>query len=95
MSKTSFVSDELIGCSCVLVMMLLYIYDVFFLRISNIYMVTTRKIFKQALDHCKRNEESIRNENLAKNLLNQDMNNYWKHVKSRRGKHTDKTGLYF
>ena len=57
------------------------------IRSGAIYnnMQVTRRAFKQALKNCRQSEERIRNENLAKFLVNQDMNNYWKSVRSRRG----------
>ena len=48
-------------------------------------MQVTRKAFKQVLENCRQSEERNRNENLANFLLNQDMNNYWKSVRSRPG----------
>lgn len=52
------------------------------IRLGNHFqeMKDSRRDFRYSLDHCKRNEARIRNENLVNSLENKDTNKFWKEI---------------
>ena len=50
-------------------------------------MKSTRKLFKQALEYCRKNEERIRNEIMIEKLELKDFKGLWKEVDTVRKAH--------
>ena len=56
-------------------------------------MKIARSSFKRALDDCKRNEKSIRNEKLLQNMSNKDYSQFWKEVNLINGSHIQNVSM--